>query len=1043
MTTHLYLAPAGAGKTAYLLERARLAAAGLVAEPRLVVATTLQARAARRRLAEMGGAIGVRVLTFPRLYAEILDAAGRAYIEIGPNVQLRLIRATAAGLDLDHYRPIAGAPGFAVALHRLIAGWKAAGITPERLAEAFRQLGDPARLAELGRIYEAYQARLSEHGWADLAGLGWLAAEAVASPGGPPTQPAQANQAALDWPLVLFDGFDDFTEVQLALIRALTARGGDTVITLTTGPDDRDPSFRGYARTRTRLEQTLGLRAEPLPGAHPVGPPAVSLVAAGDRRAEVRAALRWVKARLLRDGMRAGEVAVLARDLRPYLSLLAETAEEFGIPLALVDGPPLRENPAVAALLDLLKCSDPADPLPRRGVLEAWRSPYFDWSLGDDPPGITPENVEALEAAARWGRVIGGAEQWVEALSMAATDSSSPEDAEPGRPEAVPAGEAAAGLRADFDRFVARVSPPQGERTVREFVCWLEELIGPDPELAGPYARSEDAPLSLGVVAQARAAASTAARDVGALRSLKELLRGLVWAEEALGSLPVSFTAFRAELEGLAGATPLPPPAAAGREAVLAADVAAARGLRFRAAAVLGLNEGVFPAVLAEDPFLRDDDRKALIERCGLPLRLSTESIESQRFHDAVTRPSEQLLLLRARLAPDGSPWEPSQFWETMCGAPGAPEPQRADAFPAAPEQAASWAEALVLAAGGGPAAQSLRAWLAAVAADRLAALDAGAEVLRARRAPGGASPYEGWLASEAEALGRRYGPERVWSASGLESYRTCPLLFFFSRVLRLEPVGEPAEGLDASQLGTIYHRIMDALFHAAPAAPLAQQLASLPGAARLVLDEAPRRLGFRSTAWWEHTRREIEERIVATLKGLDPLCQGYAQVASEARFGTGDGTGAAPPLELELPDGAGTLRLGGIIDRLDRAPDGRVRVIDYKLPGPWDYARAALIDGKKLQLPLYAEAARAALGLGEPADGFYWHLLQAEPSGLRLAAFDGGPQGALAAAAAHAAAVVLRVRSGDFRPEPPGDGCPDHCPAAPFCWRYRPRSGR
>ena len=52
MPTHLYLAPAAAGKTAYVLARARAASRDLAAVPRVVVPTHLQARAARRRLAE-------------------------------------------------------------------------------------------------------------------------------------------------------------------------------------------------------------------------------------------------------------------------------------------------------------------------------------------------------------------------------------------------------------------------------------------------------------------------------------------------------------------------------------------------------------------------------------------------------------------------------------------------------------------------------------------------------------------------------------------------------------------------------------------------------------------------------------------------------------------------------------------------------------------------------------------------------------------------------------------------------------------------------
>ena len=105
MPTHLYLAPAAAGKTAYVLQLALEAARGLAATPRIVVPTHLQARAARLRLAEMGGAIGVRVLTFDGLYAEILNAAGEVYTELSDPVQFRLIRALLDALPLSTTHP--------------------------------------------------------------------------------------------------------------------------------------------------------------------------------------------------------------------------------------------------------------------------------------------------------------------------------------------------------------------------------------------------------------------------------------------------------------------------------------------------------------------------------------------------------------------------------------------------------------------------------------------------------------------------------------------------------------------------------------------------------------------------------------------------------------------------------------------------------------------------------------------------------------------------------------------------------------------------
>ena len=112
MPVSVYLAPAAAGKTSCVLHLVRDAARDLKSVPRVVVPTRLQVRAWRRRLAEAGGAIGVRVLTFDRLYADCLTAAGEVYTELSDPVQYRLIRQIVDDLQLAHYAPIIDRPGF-------------------------------------------------------------------------------------------------------------------------------------------------------------------------------------------------------------------------------------------------------------------------------------------------------------------------------------------------------------------------------------------------------------------------------------------------------------------------------------------------------------------------------------------------------------------------------------------------------------------------------------------------------------------------------------------------------------------------------------------------------------------------------------------------------------------------------------------------------------------------------------------------------------------------------------------------------------------
>jgi hypothetical protein len=72
MTVTLYLAPAAAGKTAYLVAEARRLAQNLTHTPRVVVPTRLQARAWRRRLAEAGGALADRDLAALNALKDVL-----------------------------------------------------------------------------------------------------------------------------------------------------------------------------------------------------------------------------------------------------------------------------------------------------------------------------------------------------------------------------------------------------------------------------------------------------------------------------------------------------------------------------------------------------------------------------------------------------------------------------------------------------------------------------------------------------------------------------------------------------------------------------------------------------------------------------------------------------------------------------------------------------------------------------------------------------------------------------------------------------------
>lgn len=351
------------------------------------------------------------------------------------------------------------------------------------------------------------------------------------------------------------------------MLRRLTEQVQETLITLTGTEPRREPAHRRFNRARDLIESHLALEAEPLPAEQAHLAPslasleqtlfewntvaasasdetAFTLLEAPTRADEVRAALRWLKARHVHDGVRLSELAVLARELAPYRPVLQETAEEFGLPLKILPGDRLHENPAVAALLNLLAL--PAYNWPRRSVLEAWQSPYFEWSR----LGIEAGDAQRLAAVAQHGQVIAGIDQWHETLNRlidtpprrADVRGEDVDEAAVRPPGAAPRGPAAAALRAKFDTVVARLTPDE-RATIRDYAIWVERLI--DDGASGPAEAADEG--SLGVTNRIHRgprgeSLPTATRDAAALQRLGELLRSLAVAETVLGDArPITY----------------------------------------------------------------------------------------------------------------------------------------------------------------------------------------------------------------------------------------------------------------------------------------------------------------------------------------------------------------------------------------------------------------------------------------------------------------------------------------------------------------------
>jgi ATP-dependent helicase/nuclease subunit B len=1018
----LFLTPAGGGKTAHAIERIR--ALPPLSPVRVLVPDQIQVRAFRQRLAEAGGALGVEVQTFYRLYADILALAGNplppsqdwgeregrgggeGLARLLPSVRYRLIQHIVGILcdaaQLPYYSPLRYSPGFARLLGELFGELKRARIFPDALDRVLAER-EP-RLTELARLYTAYQNWLIETGWVDADGQGWLAAIAL-----------EENPDLLsNLSLLIVDGFDEFNPTQLYLLRLLAERAAATLITLTGDPQNPDRlAHRRLARARKVLIGAL----TPTPSSPPfplVSPsplvhleanlfepsfpsvPAngsVEFIEAQNRAAEAREALRWLKARLVRERVPSSDVAVIARDVAPYRPSLEEVAAEFGMALRFASGTDLSTNPAIAALLNLLALPLEPDDWPPRVLLDALTSPYFDWSSYGPQPG----DAGRLHDVARAGQVVGGLDQWREAFRRLAARA--PEENalavlgdEELAPRSVPTGEEAMRLEAIFEEIVARITPPL-QATLRERVTWIEELIGKDATLE----RADDE-TSLRIVARARETPATAERDVAALRAFKDILRGLMLADSVLNgdaARNAPYGQFVTELVQAVADTSYTSPVEG--EAILVASALEVRGLALDSVALLGLAEGDFPRAEREDALLRESDRDWLAEQ-GFAIEPRLQGDEATLFYQAVTRARRRLLLCRPYLADDGQPWEESPYWSAVLKL--FKDAEVAHVRPTDP--------------------------VTDIASEQELAI----HNLKPETLPPATSP--GDLSSLKPQLVERFGPDQPWSSSRLETYAKCPFYFWAAYAMELEPRELPQAGFDVLILGSIYHLVLERLYTRVDDGDPDRLRAELPLVARQVYDAAPNDYGFRPTPLWERQQEELTAVLQRTLDALIEVAGEYKPLIPELPFGLR----GRPPLVLP---GEPPLLLRGYIDRVDRAPDGRLRIIDYKA-GSTPIPARDLANGHRLQLPLYALAAQETLG-ANVAGGFYWHIGSAKPSSLKLEKFEGGVVGAIETAVDYALAIGAAVRAGQFAPTPSDDGCPAFCPAATFCERYKPKA--
>ncbi len=142
MSLTLITAPAGAGKTQYVIQQIR-AQCEAKALPRILVIlpSGAQVVALRDRLGQLPNpTFGVTLIHFHNLYHDILDAAEALPRLMPEAARYRVVRAVIRQLadtnQLPHFAAIANKPGFIATVSALIGDLKEALTTPEQVSTA-------------------------------------------------------------------------------------------------------------------------------------------------------------------------------------------------------------------------------------------------------------------------------------------------------------------------------------------------------------------------------------------------------------------------------------------------------------------------------------------------------------------------------------------------------------------------------------------------------------------------------------------------------------------------------------------------------------------------------------------------------------------------------------------------------------------------------------------------------------------------------------------------------------------------------------------
>jgi ATP-dependent helicase/DNAse subunit B len=791
-------------------------------------------------------------------------------------------------------------------------------------------------------------------------------------------------------------GFEDLTGAQWALLQALAGRS-DVTVSLPYEPGR--PAFASLERTAADLSELARPRIEELPPRRDVRPPALAhleralfseLVAAAPpvdgalrffEGAGRRGALELVAEELLhliRAGTPPEQIALVCPSVERYRAPLATAFGSLGIPYGVEGQIRFDQTPFGRALLGLLRFTWQGGG--RADLYRFLRSPYS---------GVSRASVDWLEGRLR-GRAVATSER-TEEETIRLRDGHPLPPLELLRNATTPL----ASVR-DVSRFMLRASygletPPVGDDSRQDLRAF---------EAAGRLVDELEGWLTLG---------------------------GSLTPDEIVAALE------RAPVRAGGPADP-------GRVDVV--DLLRARTRRYEVVFVLGLEEGTLPRREQTSPFLDDDARRELDTRLRQARLARPDAVARDRylFYTACTRATRRLYLVREAATDEGSPRQPSPFWDEARDLFDADDVRRATTR--RPLSALTW-----------PVEQAptdrerLRALatLASTDVDEASALaQANGWERRLDRALGAFSRRTRLthpLVLEELAARTNFG------VTELESFADCSSIWFVDRLIGPRTIDQQ---VDARLRGQVAHSALYKFFAGIPKRLGVERLGpgQLDGALELLRECVQEAMEGVRLELTDLQRRELEQGLLRDLEQFVRDETGSELQLVPRRFEVSFGSERSQP-ELQRGLDLGGFMLSGKIDRIDLDPfSARGIVQDYK-SGKTAHSAAQIESELKLQIPLYMLVLRDLVGV-EPLGGIYRALSgKRDARGLLRAGAkeDGVPGfsrndyldedafwGQVERAQELARGFVARIRSGDVRHDPKGGDCPPWCELWRMC---------